>query len=276
MGARRRGSEEAQRFWAVDSTPFAADPPPAQPCRIVLRQVSDNEFALQERVVVAWPLGTEGGPPPGPLVIEPAWLPDTDLASVPDYLGWFARRFGRHTPAALVHDLLNPGRDEPWPPGLPEGWRLPPERADLAFRRLLTDSGVPPVRAFLMWAAAAARTRWRSGWAGALSLVLWGVAAVAGSATLVAGLVDGDAAAVAVALVAPAVAALLWGREVVAGLVAGYSLWWIVFGSLPAWLAYRAYQVVEWVVWRLRCASRRRRGVPIGVQPAPPVRYPSR
>ena len=54
MGARRRGSEEAQGFWAVDSTPFAADPPPAQPCRIVLRQVSDNEFALQERADLAF------------------------------------------------------------------------------------------------------------------------------------------------------------------------------------------------------------------------------
>jgi hypothetical protein len=272
----RRSQDEAERtFWAVDSTPFSADPPPAEPCRVVLRQVGDSTFVLREPLLVTWPVA---GPdqPPSTLVVSPDRLPTTDLASIPDYLGWFARRFGRHTPAAVVHDLLIPGPEHPWPADLPAEWRLPPDQADLLFRRLLTASGVPPLRAALMWAAVAARTRWASGWRGRLGLVLWGLAAVVGSVAFVVGLLEGDAAQVAAALVAPGVAALLWGGQYGAGLVAGYSLWWIVFGSLPAWLAYKLYQVVEWVVWRFRRWSRTRRDVPLGVQPAAPVPYDCR
>jgi hypothetical protein len=276
MGARRRTQQEEaeQTFWEEDSTPFSADPPPMQPCRVMLRQVSDNQFALQERLVLTW--APPGADAPSTLVIEPAWLPDTDLASVPDWLGWFVRRFGRHTPAALVHDVLIPTRNHPWPADLPDAWRLSDTDADTVFRELLTASGVPPVRTALMWTAVVARTRWLSGWLGKLSLIAWGIAAVVGSVAFVRGIVEGDAVAVAVGLIAPAVAALLWGREYVAGLVAGYSLWWVAFGSVPAWLAYKAYQAVEWVVYRLRMGSHRRRGVPVGVQPAPPVRYDDR
>jgi hypothetical protein len=275
MGGMRTQQEEAEKtFWELDSTPFSADPPPPQPCRVMLRQVSDNQFALQERLVLTWaPPGAEA---PSTLVIEPSWLPDTDLASVPDFLGWFVRRFGRHSAAALVHDVLIPSRNHPWPPDLPDEWKLPDADADMVFRELLTASGVPPVRTALMWTAAAARTRWIGGWLGKLSLIAWGVAAVVGSVAFVRGLVERDAVAVALGLVAPAGAALLWGRRYVAGLVAGYSLWWVAFGSVPAWLAYKGYQAVEWVVYRLRLGSHRRRGVPVGLQPAPPVRYDNR
>jgi hypothetical protein len=274
MGARSRTEQEAERFWEQDSTPFSADPPPPQPCRVMLRQVDDNQFALQERLVLTW--APPGAPVPVPLVIEPDWLTATDLASVPDYLGWFVRRFGRHTPAALVHDVLIPSQNHPWPPDLPEAWQLPPTDADIVFRELLTASGEPPVRTALMWTAVVARTRWLSGWLGKLSLVAWGLAAVVGSVVFVRGVATGDPVAVALGLVAPAVAALLWGRQYVAGLVAGYSLWWVAFGSVPAYLAYKAYQVVEWVVYRLRMGSHRRRGVPVGIQPAPPVPYDCR
>lgn len=272
MQAKQSQERSDEVFWGVDSTPFSADPPPRQPCRVVLRQVGDSTFALREPLVLTWPLAGEGAPP-ATLVVPPAWVPTTDLASVPDYLNWFARRFGRHTPAAVVHDVLIPGPGSPWPPGLPDEWRLAPADADRLFRELLTASGVPPVRAWLMWAAVAARTRWQSGWPGKLSLVVWGVLALAGSAALVAGVRGGDVAVVVAALVAPAVAALLWGRTYGAGAVAGYSLWWILFGSVPAWLAYKAYQVIEWAVWRLRC----RFGRPPAVrQPAAPVPYAER
>src|SRR5690606_38359615 len=94
----------APRFWAVDSTPFswAGDPP--QPCRIVLRQVDDNDFELVETLVYTPPEDVPDRPA-APLVIRPGWL-TSDLASIPGILGWFARRHGRHTPAALVHDFL--------------------------------------------------------------------------------------------------------------------------------------------------------------------------
>jgi hypothetical protein len=270
--AKQSHERSDEEFWGVDSRPFSAEPPPPQPCRVVLRQVGDSTFALQEDLVLTWPVAGEGAPP-STLVVTPADVPTTDLASIPDYLGWFARRFGRHTPAAVVHDLLIPSTGSPWPPGLPAEWRLAPADADRLFRDLLTSSGVPPVRAHLMWAAVAARTRWQSGRLGRLSLIVWGLLAAAGSWAFVAGLTGGGPALVAGALVAPAVAALLWGREYGAGLVAGYSLWWIVFGSAPAWLAYKAYQVVEWVVWRVRC---RVGHPPQARQPAAPVPYPER
>jgi Protein of unknown function (DUF1353) len=262
-------------FWALDSEPFSAAGPPDQPCDVQLRQIGDADFSLQAPLVLTWPVAGEGAPP-ATLVVRPEWVPHTDLASIPDYLGWFARRFGRHTPAAIVHDLLIPDPGDPWPADLPPEWRLPAAEADRLFRDLLLASGVPPVRSFLMWAAVAARTRWQSGWLGKLSLVVWGLAAVAGSAALVDGIVAGSVGLVVLALAAPAIAALLWGPEYAAGVTAGYSLWWIVFGSLPAWLAYKAYVFVEWAVWRVRrLLGRSPEGMPPR-QPAAPVPYDAR
>jgi Protein of unknown function (DUF1353) len=238
----------------------------------VLRQIDDDEFSLRERLVVTWPPGPGGDT----LVIEPAWLAETDLASIPSYLGWFARRHGRHTPAALVHDLLVGNAASSAPTVLPPAWRLEPEEADLRFRQLLLASGVPPVRSFLMWTAVVANTRWRNA-RQRLGLILWGVAAAIGSALFVWGLVTGTPWGVVAGLVAPALAAGLWGRQYVAGVIAGYSLWWALFGSLPGWLAYKAYQLVEWVVYVLR--TRRLRGMDTpqaAREPAPPVPYDAR
>ena len=263
--------DDIPAFWAEDSTPFAADPPPAQPCRIVLRQIDDDAFSLQERLVVTWPPGPGGST----LVIEPASLTHTDLASIPSFFGWFARRHGRHTPAALVHDLLVGNGGGPVPPALPPAWRLSPEEADLRFRQLLLASGVPPVRSFLMWTAVVANTRWKTP-RKRLGLVLWGVVAVIGSAAFVGGLVAGVPGAVAAGLVAPAIAAVLWGRQYLAGVVAGYSLWWALFGSVPGWVAYKVYELVEWVVY---VARRRRLGgmdTPREPGAAPPVPYEAR
>ncbi|MPY91904.1 MAG: hypothetical protein GEV08_02235, partial [Acidimicrobiia bacterium] len=55
-----------------------------------------------------------------------------------------------------------------------------------------------------------------------------------------------------VALLAPVPAALLWGHQYMAGLIAGYALWLVVAGSLPAFVAYKVYEAIEWVVWRFR------------------------
>jgi len=273
--AERNHERSDELFWGVDSAPFSAATPPDQPCRVLLRQIGDANFSLQETLVLTWPVAGEGAPP-STLVIRPDWVPRTDLASIPDYLGWFARRFGRHTPAAVVHDLLIPDAEDPWPADLPPEWQLPAVRADRLFRDLLLASGVPPLRSYLMWAAVAARTRWQSGWLGKVSLVVWGLLAVAGSAALVAGIAEGSALWIVVALIAPAIAALLWGAEYAAGVTAGYSLWWIVFGSLPAWLAYKAYVLVEWVVWRVRrLIGRAPEDLPPR-QPAAPVPYDAR
>jgi hypothetical protein len=102
-----------------------------------------------------------------------------------------------------------------------------------------------------MWTAVVANTRWDT--AGQrLGLILWGFVAALGSASFVWGLVNGAWWAVLLGLLGPLLAALLWGRQFPAGVIAGYSLWWTLFGSLPGWLAYLGYQLVEWVVALVR------------------------
>lgn len=261
-------------FWRVDSSPFSAGGPRPQPCRIVLRQIDDNDFELVETLVLDPPTAMRDRPE-GPLVIEPGWL-TSDLASIPGILGWFARRHGRHTPASLVHDFLITGKDETPPAGLPTDWVLPPRSADLLFRETLLASGVPPVRAYLMWAAVTARTRWRTGVLPRLALLAWALAATIGTVALVVGLVWGPVLVAGVALVAPIPASALWGGEFRAGLVAGYAVWWALVGAAPAWIAYKLYQGVEGLVWLVRWRRRVRAGVPPEQRPPAPVPYDER
>lgn len=94
-------------------------------------------------------------------------------------------------------------------------------------------------------------------------LSLWFAAALAGSGLLVDGLWTINPALVAIALAAPAPFAVLWGRAWPAGLVAGYALWVVVFGSLPGWLAYQVYRGVEYVALALRRLRRQNKGVPL-------------
>jgi len=254
-------------FWSVDSSPFSAPGATPQPCRIVLRQLDDNDFQLVEPLVLTPPPGIPGLPS-APLVIGPGQLV-SDLASVPEVLGWFARRHGRHTPAALVHDFLILGRDEAPPDGLPAEWHIDPAVADLLLREMLLASGVPPIRSYLMWSAVTAHTRWRSRTGRRWTMLAWGVTAAVGTLVLALGLARGDLATVAAALVAPVVAAGLWGRQYLAGLIAGYAVWWAVIGAVPAWMAYKLYQGVEGLVWLARRGWRDRGGRRAPEPPAP-------
>lgn len=73
----------------------------------------------------------------------------TDLASVPYFLTWLVPKGGTHTPAALLHDGLIPGRDEP------QSYIGPPvtrREADVLFRDALGELGVPVIRRWLMFA----------------------------------------------------------------------------------------------------------------------------
>ncbi len=264
---------KVSRFWATDSTPFAADGG-TQPCEVLLQQVDDNNFALEARLQVRAPAGM-AEMPATTLTVEKAWLERCDLASIPGVLGWFARRHGRHTPASLVHDLLIVSERSPLPAGVPDEWRLGPEQADVLFRELLLASGVPPVRSYVMWAAVAARTRWHTGLRRRATLIAWGACAAVGTVALVIGVAGGNWALVAAALVAPAVAAALWGGQYPAGVVAGYAAWWAVAGSAPAWVAFKLYQGVEGLVWVVQWL-RKRFGGTEATEPTPPTRHDER
>ena len=271
------GGGDRPRFWRADSTPFSRPGATRQPCRVVLHQVDDKNFDVVEPLVYTPPADVPGAPST-PLTIERRWL-RSDLASIPGVLGWFARRHGRHTPAALVHDLLivekrprvgtpdEPVADDRYPAGFPADWKVAPEVADLLFRRMLLDSGVPPVRAYLMWAGVAFRTRLKSGAARLALTVAWIAVALVGTALLVWGLAGGRWPLVAAALVAPLVGAVLWGRQYAAGAIAGYAVWWALIGAAPAWIAYKLYQLVELIARLVLPHGDRPGGEP---QPGPP------
>jgi hypothetical protein len=261
--------------WSTDTRPFTSAVEPKRPGRFVLGQVDDDTFALERAVVFTRPEGMRGGAG-RELVLHPAWLNDTDLASIPSFLGWFARRHGRHTPAALLHDLLIKDEDDPWPEGLPPDWQLEPVDADLLFRELLVACEVPLVRSYLMWAGATARTRWHSGRRRRLALLVWFVAALAGTVLVGVAIATSAWWLLAVALLAPVPAAVLWGKQFGAGIVAGYAFWWVVLGSLPAFLAYQAYRLVEWVVWHVRKRLPTYRDKPPTEAPPPPVPFDKR
>ncbi|MEJ7792399.1 MAG: DUF1353 domain-containing protein [Gaiellaceae bacterium] len=73
----------------------------------------------------------------------------TDLASVPSFLTWLVPKGGTHTPAALLHDALIPGEEEP------QSYIGPPvtrREADALFRDALGELGVPVIRRWLMFA----------------------------------------------------------------------------------------------------------------------------
>jgi len=237
--------------WTSDTRPFWA-PDGRQPACIALREVSDNEFELLESFDYRCADGKTVIP------VTPESLPETDLASIPSYLGWFARRHGRHTPAALLHDELVTRHRE----RLPEvAKHLTRAEADLVFREALIASDVPLIKSWMLWTGVALLTRWRT--KPRILLVLWFAAALAGTGLLLWGLRTSNPWFMAVALMAPAPLAALWGRAWPAGLVAGYAFWVVVFGSLPGWLAYELYWAIEHGVVLLRRLRPQNRGVPL-------------
>jgi Protein of unknown function (DUF1353) len=234
--------------WDGNTKPFSAGDG-SQPARFELRQVGDDDFQLLKPFSFTSAAGTT-------IPVRHELLGRTDLASIPSFLGWFARRHGRHTPAALLHDELitdTPGQ-------LPAEVQLPPVKADRLFREALRASEVALVKAWVLWTGVTLLTRWRSRPWGRAGIVGWFAAALAGTSLLIVGAATGQPVLVAIALVAPVPFAALWGRQYAAGLIAGYAFWPVAFGSVPGWLAYQVYQGVEQavrVIGRLRPRDKR-------------------
>lgn len=224
QAADRRGAPTPTTFWRLDA---------AQPARIRLQQVSPTDFKLLE--------GFRYDGRGGAWEVHPGDLPDTDLASIPRLLGWFANSYGRHTFAALLHDHL-----------VRNGHRLDPEvprhEADDVFLDALEDLGVPYLRSRIMWAAVVARTRWKKV-STSPAMVLWALAAVVGILVLVWSVVAGEPLVAMAAALAPVPFAALWGRrDFRAGVAGGYTLWFVGLPTLVNLVFYWAYAVVEQLV----------------------------
>lgn len=213
--------------------------------RIVLEQVSDRYFAMHDGFRYLAP----GHPT---IEVVPSDLRDgrTDLTSVPRALTWFVGRYGRHTPAALLHDAMLHRAEQQ---ALAEGVSPLPgyEEADRVFREALGCLQVPPLRRTTMWAAVSFGTRLRAGGMATMGVVAWLVAFLLGTAVLVAGIADRNVAVLATALVAPLVGAVLWGRQYRAGVVASYMAVFVAAPTLLGAATFLVYRAAEWAILRL-------------------------
>jgi hypothetical protein len=129
----------------------------------------------------------------------------TDLASVPSLLWWYVGSYGRHTNAALLHDVLVRRK----------GFNR--AKADTAFRHALAESGVPIVRRWLMYTAVSLET---------FSQRIGGRALLAILLTILAGSI---AAAIWYAIDSP-------GWTSAAFVVAALCLWIALLRSRALWL----------------------------------------
>ncbi len=95
----------------------------------------------------------------------------TDLASVPFFLQWLVLSYGKHTMAALVHDVY-------WDN---DKTQAELRRANTAFRHAMWESDVPYVRRWFMWTAVTLGMLTKSG-IGRLRVGLWALALLTATA----------------------------------------------------------------------------------------------
>jgi hypothetical protein len=217
-------------YFAIDDD----NSPPSQP-RFVLEQIDDNKFS------VSVPFVYRPSPPREQVEVSISTLPTTDLASIPWFVSWFVSRHGRHTPAALVHDcLVHQAREK--------GDPVARAQADQEFLNALDELNVPPVRSRVMWAAVTLATRWTTNWRRRAGIVLWLIAALAGTAAFGFGAFTGRPQVMIIAALGPLVGAALWGGQFAAGVVAGYALLLIAVPTATCVAAYSVYWLAEQVV----------------------------
>ena len=223
--------------WGEHTEPFSALREPDQPAHIVVEQIGDKDFRIPEHLGFQYnPVGEP------PITVTCDSLPTTDFASIPRYMSWFVSRHGRHTPAALVHDPL-----------VTAGMSFEDRKAaDRRFLTMMDSLEVPPVQGRVMWAAVTLATRLHGTRTSKVGLALWAVIAAGGMVLLVWGAATVTPWMIAVALVAPAVAALLWGNQYRAGLIAGYALPIVALPALASLAGYWIYWLIEKAVKIIR------------------------
>jgi hypothetical protein len=234
----------AEWKWGTQTGRFSAEDRPGEPARVVVEQIGDASF----RIVDGY--GIDYHPRDGSAAISVTVesLTVTDFASIPQFASWFVSPYGRHTPAALVHDQLIGARMDP----------VVRRRADDLFLEMMEELDVPPVRRTVMWSAVTLATRMASGLAARLAMIAWLLLAVAGMVVVVAGLVTGHLLWSVAALVAPIPAALLWGPSRKAGVVGGYALPTVALPALASMLGYATYWCVEEGFRRIRSVPKSR------------------
>jgi hypothetical protein len=286
MDARERMEQvqpQVSRFYDGGTLPSAGEegtpPDPAEEMRIVLERHAEEGvelFELERRIAY---LDRHLGE-----LLVPA-SPDfrTDLTSVPALFTWLVPKTGAHLPAALLHDALVAGRDDPASYVSTDGHEVDRVEADRVFRDAMADTGTGVVRRWIVWTAVTVATIvvGRSvPWSRARH---WSyrVAAVVTIATIVylgysatsdlfdrswAGAVDvpwmGDrpwwaevAGGFAGAVVLPLALSLLWGRLRMAGAIAGVMLAVLLHVTVGLALIATTYVLLERLARRSSLAA---------------------
>ncbi len=170
----------------------------------------------------------------------------SDLASIPRFMRWFESAYGAHTLAAVLHDDLIV--DEP------NGGPLGSDTlSDTFFREMMKAAGVPWLKRWIMWAAVALRSRWAAGGIRRASVFVWILLSSAGITSFLwavgSALLDWNGPGVwwllSIALALPFLAAVLWGRQYGAGIVAAAAALWILPAAAVAGVGYVIYLGLE-------------------------------
>ncbi len=209
---------------------------------IVLSQTASKTFILGSTVrYIGQKTGLENkGLTPTEMddvkIVRPSDLrPTTDLASVPGPLRWFVNSYGRHTPAALIHDRLIPTDSESHP-GMKDAY------ADRFFRFMLEDLGYPWIKRWLMWAAVAFRTfyktrRWTS--------ILWVAISLAAMTAFVVAIATSNWIWAFLLAVLPLPVSFLWREQYGAGIVAAAAAPFVLPPAVVVAVAYAVYWALE-------------------------------
>ena len=82
----------------------------------------------------------------------------TDLTSVPALFTWLVPKTGAHLPAALLHDALVAGPDDPVSYVSTDGHDVDRVEADRVFRDAMADTGTGVIRRWIVWTAVTVAT----------------------------------------------------------------------------------------------------------------------
>jgi hypothetical protein len=191
-----------------------------EPARLLLEPIDAHEFAIVqgfkyvarvsgEKFVVGRDAGYR--PPPGRVPVSED-NETTDFASVPFFLQWFIRSYGRHTLAAILHDHL---------------WRKHPvdkpldsaafKASNTVFREAMHELRVPFFRRWVMWSAVSLASFARRPGLWRARVIAWVAAVVGLDVITVLALVRDPGVPAKVTAIAMLVAALvlLWPHRVV-------------------------------------------------------------
>lgn len=188
---------------------------------VLLRHLGDQGFELAQSFVFRGASGEWR--------VDERELPVTDLTSTPWFYRWYIPRYGPHLLPALLHDWM-----------LGEG-AVDRDEADNVFGEALKLQGVAPIRRLLMGAAVTLATRWTS-WSRRIPIIIWFALALVGVATVANGVFSWYQPGwwsdwfVALAVLAPIPASVLWDTKWLNGVVAGYSLIILAPVTIAIWI----------------------------------------